>query len=156
MYGGIEAVIEGGIHSMCLLWQKNEQEEDWGLLLVDVQNIFDEDNQREMMWAVQFKCPSGMPLTVNCYHHWFTLVLCDMDGYVHFLHSKEGVYQGYSLAMINYDIGILPLMCELRTADPHVTQPWYAYDASAGGNFAALQEHIQGEGTSAGLLHGAY
>ena len=33
--GGVEAVIEGGIHAMPLLWSQHSQEEYWGFLLID-------------------------------------------------------------------------------------------------------------------------
>ena len=33
--GWMEAVIEGGIHVMRLLWQQYAQEEYWGFLLID-------------------------------------------------------------------------------------------------------------------------
>ena len=39
------------------------------------------------------------------------------DGLGHFLHSKEGVTQGYPLAMIAYDIGVLLLIPSLVYED---------------------------------------
>ena len=96
-----------------------------------------------MLWAIRFEWPSGAQFTFNCYRHWATLVVHDVDGSGHFLRSKEGVAQGDPLAMIAYGIGILPLIRELCAAHPHVTQPWYADDDGAGGEFVALQEHIQ-------------
>ena len=45
--------------------------------------------------------------------------------------------------MIAYGIGILPLICELRTAHPHATQPWYEYKSDVGGTFEALQDHMR-------------
>ena len=29
LFGGLEAVIEGGIHAVRLLWQQHSQKEDW-------------------------------------------------------------------------------------------------------------------------------
>ena len=34
--------VEGGIHAVRLLWQKHAQEEDWGFLLIDTRNAFNE------------------------------------------------------------------------------------------------------------------
>ena len=65
------------------------------------------------------------------------------DGSGHFLHSKKGVTQGDPLAMIAYDIGVLPLIRELRDAHPRVTQPWYADNAGAGYKFGHILEHFQ-------------
>ena len=43
--GGVEAVVEGGIRDMRLLWVQHSQEEDWGFLLIDARNAFNEENQ---------------------------------------------------------------------------------------------------------------
>ena len=51
--------------------------------------------------------------------------------------------QGESLATISYGIGILPPTHEICATHPHVIQPWYADDASAGGKFADIQEHMR-------------
>ena len=51
--------------------------------------------------------------------------------------------QGEPLSMITYGIGVLPLIQELRDAHPHVTQPWYADDAGAGGNFGKILAHFR-------------
>ena len=40
--GGVEAGIDGAIHSMRLLWEQHSQEEEWGFLLIDVWNAFNE------------------------------------------------------------------------------------------------------------------
>ena len=49
---------------------------------------------------------------------------------------------GRSLSVVYYGIRTLLIIHEFRTAHPHITQPWYAYYAGAGGTFAALQTHI--------------
>jgi hypothetical protein len=41
---GLEARIKGGIHVMQLLWEQHEAEEEWGFLLVDAHNAFNEGN----------------------------------------------------------------------------------------------------------------
>ena len=132
--GGVEAGIEGAIHSMRLLWGQHSQEEGWGFLLIDARNLFNEDNQTAMLWAVRNEWPGGTQFTFNYYRHWATLVVRDTaDGSGQFLHSKEGVNQGGPLAMIAYGIGVLPLIRDIRRANPRVTQPWYSDDAGAGG-----------------------
>ena len=132
--GGVEAGIEGDIHAMRVLWEEHQTEEDWGFLLIDARNAFNEENRIAMLWAVRHEWTSGAQFTFNCYRHWATLVVWDTgDGSVHFLHSKEGVTQGDPLAMIAYGIGVLPLIRELRNDHPRVTQPWYADDTGAGG-----------------------
>ena len=40
----MEEGIEGGIHGMRLLWAHHSQEEDWGFLLIDAWDEFNEEN----------------------------------------------------------------------------------------------------------------
>ena len=109
--GGLEAGIQGAIHAMRVLWEEHKKEEDWGFLLIDMREAFNEENRTAMLWAVRQEWPSGAHFTFNCYRHWAILVVRDIgDGSGHFLHSKEGVTQGDSLAMITYGIGVLPLI----------------------------------------------
>ena len=61
--------------------------------------------------------------------------------------------QGDLLAMIAYDIGVLPLIQELREAHPHVTQP--EDDTGGGGEIRANPRTLPGHtglGTTAGIL----
>ena len=126
--------IEVGIHARRLLWHQNSQEEDWGFLLIDARNAFNEENWTEIIWAVQHKWTSGAQFPFNCYRHWSTLVVRDTEyGSGHLLHSKEGLTQGHPLSMIAYSIGVLPLIRELLEAHPCVTQPWYTDDAGRTG-----------------------
>ena len=142
--GSLEAKIEGAIHAMGVLFEEHRKEEDWGFLLIDAHNAFNEENWTAMLWAVRHDWPSGAQFTFNCYRHWATLVIRGIgDGSGHFLQRKEGVTQGAPLAMIAYGIGVLPLIRELREAHPRVTQPWYADNAGAGGTFIDVQAQFQ-------------
>ena len=51
LFSEIEAGIEGGIHHMRLLWDEHDKEEDdtWGVLLIDARNAFNEGNRKMMM-----------------------------------------------------------------------------------------------------------
>ena len=60
----------------------------------------------------------------------------------HFLHSKEGVTQVDTLAIVTYDLGVLPLIRELWTAQPSVTQTWYADEAGTGGIFTDIRKRL--------------
>ena len=85
-----------------------------------------------------------MQFTFNCYRHWATLVVQDTgDGSGHFLHSKEGATQGDLLEMMNYGIGLLPLIRELVEAHNRVTQPWYADDTGSGGTLHHILVHLR-------------
>ena len=128
---------------MRVLWEEHKKEEDWGFLLIDARNAFNEENRTAILWAVWHEWPGVAQFTFNCYCHWATLVFKDIgDGSGHFLHSKEGVTQGDPLDMIAHGIGVLPLIRELWDANPCVTQPQYADDAGAGGAIQQAQAHF--------------
>ena len=57
--GGVKTGIEGRIHAMHVLWQEHSKEEDWGLLLIDARNAFNEDNWTAMLWDVRNEWASG-------------------------------------------------------------------------------------------------
>ena len=77
---------------MRVLWEDQKQEEDWGFLLIDSRNAFNEEKRTAMLWDLRHEWPSGTQFTFNCYRHWVTLMVWDIrDGSGHFLHSKEGV-----------------------------------------------------------------
>ena len=57
--GAFEARIKWGIHVVRLMWQQNAQEEYWGFLLNDAQNMFNEENHTAMLWEVRHKWLSG-------------------------------------------------------------------------------------------------
>ena len=73
--GGVEAGIEGAIHDTRLQWAQHSHEEDWGFLLIDARNAFNEENRTAMLWAVRHKWPGGAQFTFTYYCHWATLVV---------------------------------------------------------------------------------
>jgi hypothetical protein len=85
---GLEAGIEGGIHAMRLLWDTHSAEEEWGFLLVDAKNAFNEGNQMAMCWTIHHLWPSGAWFIFNCYRHWLALVVQSANGMSLFLYSK--------------------------------------------------------------------
>jgi hypothetical protein len=121
------------------VWEANKMEEEWGFLLIDASNAFNEVNRTAMLWTVRHEWPSGARFAFNCYKHWAILVIRDNDGTAIFLHSKEGVTQGDPLAMFGYGIGALPLIRQLKEEFRSVKQPWYADDAGAAGKFALIK-----------------
>ena len=49
LVGQVEAGIESAIHVMRVLWDEHNQEEDWGFLLIDARNAFNEENRAAML-----------------------------------------------------------------------------------------------------------
>eukprot|EP00978_Attheya_sp_CCMP212_P021241 scaffold61838_cov69-Attheya_sp.AAC.4 len=112
---GLEAGIEGSIHTIHELWEEHKGEDEWGFLLVDARNAFNEGNRIMILWTVlHHEWPSGARFSVNCYGCWGTLMVRSQDGTALFLCSMEGATQGNPLAI---------------EVDEDVSQPWYADDA---------------------------
>ena len=141
--GGLEVGIEGGTHMVRLLWKYHAQEEDWGFLLIDTCNVFNEENRTAIIWSVQHKWPSDARFAFNWYRHLATLVMRGWDVTGRFIYSKEEVTQVDELAMVAYRLGILPLIQYLRTAHPSVTHLWYTDDAGVGCTFRVILRHLE-------------
>ena len=62
-------------------------------------------------WIGQFSI-NGLPelYYYYCYPHWPSLVLQNRNGTAGFIHIREGLMQGYPLAMATYVIFIIPLI----------------------------------------------
>ena len=75
--GGVDAGIERAIHAMRVLWEEHKHEEDWGFILIDMPNKFNEEKRAAMIWDVRHEWTSGAQFTFNCYRHWATLVILD-------------------------------------------------------------------------------
>ena len=50
--------------------------------------------------------------------------------------------QGDPLAMMNYIIGVLPLIKQLKSEYPDVTQPWFTDNAGALGTFNKIEYYL--------------
>ena len=107
LFAVLKAVIDSAFHGDQDIWDKNWTMEDWGLLIVETNNAFNEVNRFRMLWAVRHLWPSGARFVFNCYRHWSSLVLRKGNGTAIFLHSNESVTQGGPLAITVYGIGIL-------------------------------------------------
>jgi len=139
---GLQAGIDGAIHAMQHEWDIHHMEENWGFLLIDARNAFNELNCTAMLWTVHHEWPSSARFTFNSYRHWTSLVIRCNDGTGVFLHGQEGVTQGDPLSMFAYGVGVLPLIRQLKAAFPRVKQPWYADDAAAAGHWAGIRDHF--------------
>ena len=44
--------------------------------------------------------------------------------------------------MVVYELGILPIICELQKPHPGITQPWYTDDDGESGTFEGIWQHL--------------
>ena len=139
---GLKAGINGAIHGVQALWDEKSSTDEWGVLLVDAKNAFNNINRFRMLWTVRHLWPSGASFVFNCYHHWSLLFFWNGNGMASILHSREGVTQGDHVTMIAYGIGILPHIKHLKWAIPDVTKPWYAGNVGDLGTFARLETYF--------------
>ena len=65
----LKAGIDGAVHGVQDSWDENSTTEDWGFLLVDAKNAFNDINRVEMLWKVRHVWPSGSRSFFNCYCH---------------------------------------------------------------------------------------
>ena len=66
---GLKAVIDSAIHGVQDLWDEKSTTENWGFLLVDTKNTFDEINQVGMLWTFRHLWPSRSRFFFNCDCH---------------------------------------------------------------------------------------
>ena len=92
-----------------------------------------------MLWTVRHLWPSRDFFICYCYCHWSLLVPKNRNCIASFMHSREGVIQGYPIAMVTYGIGIHPLIKLLKSEIPDVTQPCLANNDGALGTFINVE-----------------
>jgi hypothetical protein len=116
--GGLQGGIDGAIHTAQAMWESHHIDENWGFLLIDARNAFNEQDRKIILWNVWHGWPSGARFMFNSYKHWSTLMIINNDERGEFLLSQQGVTKGYPLAMLEYALGMLPLACQLKAEFP--------------------------------------
>ena len=81
LYTGLEAGIEGVVHTTRTLFAEKEDKEEWGFLLVDTANEFNAGNRIACLWTVRHRWPSGARFSMNCYRHQSLLLVRADNGY---------------------------------------------------------------------------
>ena len=71
---------------------------------------------------------------INTYQHPVCLIISGIGGLV----STEGTTQGDPLAMAMYALAVTPLIRQLHSTHPAVSQVWYADDATGMGTCSSL------------------
>ena len=122
---GLEAGIEGGIYHARSMWDTHvEDDQPWGILMIDVRNAFNEGNQKMMVWIARHVWPSGVYFLFNTYRHHAVLILRGGNTKESvFTFSREGIVQGCSLATTGYGLLVLPLIRKLKVEFTSVKSP---------------------------------
>jgi hypothetical protein len=113
------------------MWVAHHQEEEWGFLLINACNAFNEQNWMAMLWTIWYEWPSEARFVFNCYRHWGILMIHSNNGTGTFIYSKEGITKGDPISMFIYGLGLLPLIRQLKSEFLTVQQPWYTDNAGA-------------------------
>ena len=79
---------------------------------------------------------------LNFYIHHSSLFLINGYSADNIFLTKEGVAQGYPLAMLAYRIVIIFLIKRLKSTHPDITQPWYTENAGALSMFDNLEQYF--------------
>mmetsp|Transcript_12177 Transcript_12177/g.17627 ORF Transcript_12177/g.17627 Transcript_12177/m.17627 type:complete len:118 (-) Transcript_12177:32-385(-) len=88
----LKAGIKGAVHMMQTLWDYFGDGKEWGILLVDARNAFNEINRKGMLWNICHSWARGSCFAFNCYHHFKMLVLgSGGDDGIKVILSCEGV-----------------------------------------------------------------
>jgi hypothetical protein len=125
---GLQCGIEGAIHAVSDLLRENDN--DYGVLMVDARNAFNSINRIAMLWNTRILWPRASRFIFNTYRGWSPLIMKNCNTV---LFSQEGIVQGDPMSMFIYAIATLPLIRELEDNSSY-TQIWYADDSSAAGH----------------------
>ena len=136
MCAGLQAGIEGAIHTVADLFEVNQSlPSGWGVLLIDATYALNSLNRIAMLIIICKLWPRCSRFVFNAYCGWPVLVLCGHSG---FLYSEEGVTQGDPLSMFVYAVALIQTISDTSKW----TQMWYADDASAGGLLTDLYDLV--------------
>ena len=119
-------------------------ETEWGFLLIDVRNVFNEINRRVVLWVVRLEWLFGAHFCFNGYYqHIAILVNPEAMGKSVIISSQEGVPQGDPLSMRCHGVGILLLIQTLKSQFPAAKQQCFADDGSAAGKFTDISVQFE-------------
>ena len=137
---GLQGGVEGAIHALRNMFDDTDNE---GILLVDADNAFNRLNRKVALHNTSVICPEFSVYLVNTYRKPARLYIPNSNGA--FILSQEGTTQGDNCASAFYSCSLIPLMLELPTVPPDLTDPdlakhvWFADDSGAARKLAALK-----------------
>ena len=127
--GGCEAAI----HAINSLFSRDSTEAG---LLADASNAFTSLNRNCALHNMRFICPALATVLHNTYQMPVRLFVHGGEE----LQSCEGTTQGDPLGMAMYALAITPLINELHSQCPEVSQIWFADDSTATSDCTALRK----------------
>ncbi|CAB9501557.1 expressed unknown protein [Seminavis robusta] len=79
---GLKAGIEGAVHTANHVWDhhlgsSDSLDSDFGFLIIDASNAFNELNRTAMLYTVRHLWPEGARFTFNSYKHWSLVIFHD-------------------------------------------------------------------------------
>ena len=95
-----------------------------------------------IIWTVHHLWPYGACFIFNCYRHWYSLILHNGNGTSRILHSRVGVIKGDPLGMVDYWLGVLPLIKNVKSAHHDVIRTWYADNVGVIGMFRNIENYF--------------
>ena len=137
---GLSAGIEGAVHAANQAWTDATLDDNFGFLLIDARNAFNELDRNMMLYVLRHIWPRGARFAFNSYKRWSTVLFHDsISGTATTITSATGVTQGDPIAMIAYSLTLTPLSRQLLPEFPELLQLWVADDNSAAGSFGTLK-----------------
>ena len=142
---GAKAGIEAAIHAMKEIFAAEETE---GLLLVDASNAFNMISRPATLWNCRVLWPRCSVFLFNSCRGFAVIIVKSLqaDGRKgkrapFLLLSREGTTQGCPLAMLQYAVGILPLISRLKDPSKH-KQNWYADDSACACSLVHIKDWL--------------
>ena len=102
--------------------RKFENENPWGILLIDTCNTFNEGNSKLMVYVARHEWSTGERFLFNMYRYHAILIL-RVKKDVKMILSKEGITQGCPLTTTGYGLLVLPVIRQLKVEFSDIYSP---------------------------------
>ena len=142
---GTKAGIKAAVRAISEIFNADDTE---GLLLVDARNAFNALNHAATLWNCCLLWPRCAMFLFNSYRGYATIIVRSSEQgpvkgrrQLMAIYSKEGTTQGCPLAMLQYAVGVHPLIMRLKDPLKHI-QNWYADDSACTGLLLRIRDWL--------------